>query len=85
MNGNALNLRNTDQNLAQYMEKKTQYKNNTCSKHQKNRLGNPLRVNLHCIRIHHNIAYAKAKRNTSQLPSIVKDLASVITCSSRHY
>lgn len=52
---------------------------------KKNRLGNSLRVNLHCIRIHHNIAYAKAKCNTSQLPSRVKDLASVITCSSRHY
>lgn len=35
----------------------------------KNRLGNLLRVNLHCIRIHHNITYTKAKRNTSQLPS----------------
>lgn len=35
MNGNALNLRNTDQNLAQYMgKKKKQYKNNTCSKYQ---------------------------------------------------
>lgn len=86
MNGNALSLWNTDQNLAQYMERKKKHnKNNTCSNYQKNRLGNPLRVNLHCIRIHHNIAYAKAKCNTSQFPSRVKDLASVITCSSRHY
>lgn len=66
-------------------KEKKHSKNNTCSNYQKNRLGNSLRVNLHCIRIHHNIAYAKAKCNTSQLPSRVKDLASVITCSSRHY
>lgn len=33
MNGNALSLRNTDQNLAQFMEKNPH--NNTCSNYQK--------------------------------------------------
>lgn len=36
MNGNALSLRNKDQNLAQYTrKKKPQNKNNTCSNYQK--------------------------------------------------
>lgn len=35
MNGNALSLRNTDQNLAQYMGKKPIVRNNTCSNYQK--------------------------------------------------
>lgn len=36
MNGNALSLHNTDQNLAQSMEKKTHHnRNNTCSNYQK--------------------------------------------------
>lgn len=83
MNESALSLRNRDQNLAQPMEKKKNHnKNNTCSNYPKNRLGNSLRVNLHCIRIHHNIAYVKAKHFPAP---IVKDSASVITCSSRHY
>lgn len=85
MNGNALSLHNKDQNLAQYTGKKNPKIRIILVATIKNRLGNLLRVNLHCIRIHHNITYAKAKRNTSQLPSIVKDSASVITCSSRHY